>query len=170
MKKIVCLALALLLALGILSTGSAAPFALEAAGVTIEVPEGMTGEDISNENQFALGIKVDEDPTVMYIYALVYFEEFAGKMIEDLSSEQITQVMAGAAQTLENPQYDSDTFNGVNVVVMADGGIAMVHYITVINGWVCDVCAISPTGEELTSEQYVVAGDLLTGITFLDAK
>ena len=58
MKKIVSFALIVVMLLGLYTMAQAEPFYLEEAGVTIEVPEGMTGQDMSSDGNYALGIGV----------------------------------------------------------------------------------------------------------------
>lgn len=166
MKKILSVLLGLVLVLGLAGPAMAAPFYLEAAGVTIEVPEGMTAEDASTEEAYALGVTVDDDPSVVYMYSLGYNDEWAGLTLETMSEEQLNELGAGVEQSIENPSYSDGEVNGYAVLVVASGDGTQAHYISVLNGWICDVAVMNVAGEELTEEQIQPAAEMLTSITF----
>ena len=88
MRKTLSLVIACLFALSLTAVAQADPFYLETAGVTIEVPEGMTATDQSTNDSYLLSITVDEDASLKYAYSLTYIQEFAGKNIEDLTDEE----------------------------------------------------------------------------------
>lgn len=166
MKKLICFALVLVLALGICATAFAAPFYLEEAGVTIEVPDGMTGEDISDENGYGLGISVTNDPSIHYVYTLTYIEEFEGRYLEDLTDEEYEQLGMGIGSSIENPQLADAEADGYKLLVVASGDATQLHYISILNGWMCDVAAVKSDGVEINDDQIKTTMGLLTSIQF----
>ncbi|MEA5016718.1 MAG: hypothetical protein VB099_19375 [Candidatus Limiplasma sp.] len=168
MKRLVLVALSLLLALSMASVALAVPFTLEEAGVTIEVPDGMTGEDQSNENAFALKITVDDNPALIYVYALSYEEAFEGRWMEDLTTEEGEQMGQQLAAVLENPQFGQVTDYDYPLLLASSGDGTQLHYISVLNGWVCDVAAVKTDGVALTEDEIKAAAELLVSIQFME--
>lgn len=169
MKKLFCLALVLVLSLSAFATAFAAPFYLEEAGVTIEVPDGMTGQDITDETAYMLGITVDDNDALRYAYTLSYIEEFEGKYLEELTDEECEQIGMGIVASIENPQFAEADADGYKLLVVANGEGTQLHYFSLLNGWLCDVAAGKGDGVALTDEEIATAAQLLTSIQFDDS-
>lgn len=169
MKKLLSLLVALVLLASMSFSALAEPFYLESAGVTIEVPEGMTGEDASSAEYSALRISVNDNPNLTYVYVVSYSEEYEGRWIEDLSDEEGQTILASIAASLANPSFNGAEVNGIKVLIAADETGTQLHYITILNGWVCDVAAVKTNGEALTDDEVKAAAELLVSIQFDEA-
>lgn len=165
MKKLLSLVV-LVLVVSMSFSALAEPFYLESAGVTIEVPESMTGADASTEEYSALRISVNDNPNLTYVYLVSYSEEFEGRWLEDITDEEGQAILTGIAASLTNPSFSGAEFNGINVLVAADEAGTQLHYITILNGWMCDVAAVKTNGETLTDDEIKVAAELLVSIQF----
>ncbi|MEA4898926.1 hypothetical protein ACH6CV_16045 [Bacillota bacterium Meth-B3] len=165
MKKLSSLSLALVLIFGLAATASASPFYLESAGVTIEVPEGMQAEDISDDNVAALGISVDGDDNLKYVYSLAYIEAFEGKWIEDLTDEEGQQLIQGVMNSVTDPQFDTAETDSYKLLLVGSGDGTQLHYMSLLNGWFCDVAAVRVNGT-LTEEDIKAAAAMLQSIQF----
>ena len=165
MKKIVSFALIVVMLLGLYAMAQAEPFYLEEAGVTIEVPEGMTGQDMSSDGNYALGIAVDADPALTYAYSLAYVEALDGKYIEDLSDEEGAQLVQGISSAIQDPQFDTAEADGYKLLVVASGDGTQLHYISLLGGWLCDVAALRTDGA-LADEDVKTAAALLLSVQF----
>lgn len=169
MKKVLSVVLALVLVLGVCVAAQATPYYLESAGVTIEVPDGMTAQDLSSDGTSMLGITVDADPALKYAYAVFYIDELEGKYLEDLSEEESQQLGIGIGSSIENPEVGFAELEGYPVLVVASGDATQLHYISLLNGWACDV-AVGRTDGELNDDDIVGAATLLNSITFDGAE
>lgn len=166
MKKLLSLLLALVLLASMSFSALAEPFYLESAGITIEVPEGMTGEDASSDAYAALRISVNDNPNLTYAYLVSYSEELEGRSMEDLTDEEGNSILADIAKVLNNPSFSGIEVNGVKVLVAADEAGTELHYISILGGWVCDVAAVKTDGEALTDDEVNAAAQLLVSIEF----
>lgn len=170
MKKWLSFSTALVLMLALTMGALATPFYLETAGVTIQVPDGMEAQDTSDEGSYSLTITSPEEPDVAYYYQLGYIEGLKGIHLEDLDESQLAGLeelilaeMPGAqGQVLELDDYY------VLAVAAPDG--SQLHYISLLNGWLCDVSAQNQAGETLTDANIDTAAALLAGITFDSAE
>lgn len=167
MKKVLCVLMSAVLLLGLAGTALASPFYLETAGVTIEVPEGMTAEDISTEEAYALKMTVDGREDLAYVYALAYEPAYEGKWLEDLTEEEGNAILAAYSAALENPSYGTAENDGISYLIAANEAGTQLHYVSVLNGWVCDVAAVA--AQTLTEDEIALAAQLLTSITFDEA-
>lgn len=165
MKKLISLSMALVLIFGLAASVAADPFYLESAGVTIEVPEGMQAEDISDDNVAALGISADDDEHLKYVYSLAYIEAFEGKWIEDLTDEEGQQLIQGVMSSVEDPEFDTAETNGYKLLIVGSGDGTQLHYMSLLNGWFCDVAAVRTDGT-LTDDDIATAAALLQSIEF----
>lgn len=165
MKRFISLLLACFLALTLAVSALAEPFYLEDLGITIEVPEGMTAEDMSDEESYTLGIHVDADENLMYVFVVTYIEEFDGKNIRDLTDEEIDLMRQGIESELEDPQFEIADTEEYYVLVAASGDGALMHYITLVDGWMLDI-AVGRGNGPLTDEDIETAADLLFSIEF----
>ena len=165
MKKTLSLVLACLLTFGMIAAAQATPYYLEQAGVTIEVPEGMTAQDASTEASYLLAITVDADANLKYAYSLQYIEEFAGKNIEDLTDEEGQALLSGFAASITDPQYTTTETDSYKLLVIASSDGTQLHYVSLLNGWLCDV-AVGRADGTLTETDIQAAATLLTSIQF----
>ena len=165
MKRFISLLLACFLALTLAVGALAEPFYLEELGITIEVPEGMTAEDMSDEASYMLGIHVDADENLMYVFVLTYIEEFEGKNIRDLSDEEIDMLRQGIVSELEDPQFEIADTEEYYILVAANGDNTLMHYITILDGWMLDI-AVGRGNGPLTDEDIQTAAQLLFSIEF----
>lgn len=166
MRKLICLALTLVLSLSLCAAALATPYYLESAGVTIEVPDGMTGTDISDGENSILGITVDDDEGLKFAYLVSYVDEFEGRYLEDLTDEEAQQIGMGIGAALENPEVSGAEINGYPVLVVASGDATQLHYISLLNGWMCDVAVGRVDGNTLGDDDIEAAAMLLDSITF----
>ena len=163
MKKLLTLLTALCL-FAMPLTAFAAPFYLEEAGVTIEVPEGMSAQDITDEYSFALQMTVDGRDDIAYVYALNYIEEYEGLWIEDLTDEQGQELLEAYAEALENPSFGAVEDEEMNYLLAASEDGTQLHYVALLNGWVCDVAVAA--AQPLSDDEILLCAQLLKGITF----
>ena len=163
MKKTLSLVLACLLTFGMIAAAQATPYYLEHAGVTIEIPEGMTAQDASTEASYLLTITVDADANLKYAYSLQYITELAGKNIEDLTDEEGQALLSGLASAITDPQYTTTETDSYKLLVVASGDGTQMHYISLLNGWLCDV-AVGRADGTLTDTDIQTAAGLLTSI------
>lgn len=168
MKRLLALFFALVMLLGVTAGASAAPFYLEAAGVTIDVPEGFEAQDASTDQMYALSITDPNDPTVEYAYALRYYEEYAGLWFDELDPSVLEGLGAAIAANMEGAELAEAEVNDYYVLIAADGAGTQLHYMSFLNGWFCDVAVGNPEG--VTEEQIQTTAALLTSIEFDEAE
>lgn len=166
MKKLLSLVFVLVLVTSLCASAVAAPFYLESAGVTIDVPEGMTGADQSDGENSVLGITVNDNPNLVYVYVVRYIEELEGKNLTDLNEEEQQQLGAGIAAVLENPVFEGAEVNGYPVLVIANGDGTQLHYMTLLNGWLLDIAAAKRDGNALENSDIEGAARLLVSVQF----
>lgn len=156
----------LVLALLLLPVGALAePFYLAEAGVTIEVPEGMSAEDISDDSAYALKMTVDDRDDLGYVYSLGYEPSFEGLWMENLTDEQGEHLISGIGSALADPAYSGVVLDdGTHVLIAASGDGTQLHYVTVLNGWICDVAAAS--SQALSDDEITLCAHLLSSISF----
>lgn len=167
MKKYMAMVISLLLLAGMTAVAAAEPFYLEAAGVTIEVPEGMTATDGSDEEGeiYSLFITVDERDDLIYWYTLSHMEELAGKDLADLSEEEAQEMGMGIALAIEEPEFELTTLDEVDYLIVVDGLGAELHYISLQDGWITDV-GVGRLDGTLTDEEIDLCAELLASITY----
>ena len=165
MKRMISLMLACVSMFAMVATAQATPFYLEAAGVSIEVPEGMTAQDMSTEASFLLGITVGADPSLKFAYALSYVEEFEDKYIEDLTEDEGNMLMQSIAASIEDPQFGATEIDEYKLLLVASGDGSQLHFISLLGGWLCDV-AVGRSDSSLTDDDIQAAADLLLSIQF----
>lgn len=165
MKRVLSLVLGCVFALTLAVGALAEPFYLEEAGVTIEVPEGMTAQDLSSEEAFLVAITVDADQNLKYAFSISFIEEFEGKDIEDLSQEEGDMLMQGFAVAITDPQFSSAETEFLNMLVAASGDGMQHHFVTVMNGWLFDVVVARADGP-LTDEEINTAAELMLSLEF----
>lgn len=166
MKKLFVVVLSVLLSLGAFSVAYATPFYLETAGVTIEVPDGLTAEDQSDESAYALSISVDGNDSLGYAYVLRYYENLAGYYLDDLTDEEGDALLESISGSIVDAQFSAADVNGYPVLICASGDGTELHFLSLLNGWVCDVTALKTDGAELADDEIKIAADLLTSIQF----
>lgn len=165
MKKFLSLLLVCLLTLSVAMAAQAEPYYLEEAGITIDVPEGMTAQDMSTEDSNLLAITVDADANLKYAYAVQYIDEYEGKYIEDLTDEEGQQIMQGIAASITDPQFGTTDVDDYKLLVVAAGDGTQLHYITLLDGWLFDV-AVGRADAALTDEDIQGAATILLSTQF----
>ncbi|MDD3214302.1 MAG: hypothetical protein PHY64_11540 [Eubacteriales bacterium] len=165
MKKFLSLMLVCLLVLSVAAAAQAEPFYLEEVGVTVDVPEGMTAQDMSTDDSTLIAITVDADANLKYAYAVQYIEAYEGKYIEDLTDEEGQQLMQGIGASITDPQYTTATVDDYQLLVVASGDGTQLHYITLLNGWLFDT-AVGRADAVLTDEDIQGAATLLLSSQF----
>lgn len=165
MKKGFAVVLALVLVLGLCASALAAPFYLESAGVTIDVPDGYTAQDMSDEVNNVLAITDDADSTVAYVFTVGYIEEFEGKALTDLSPEEAEQLGMGIGSAIENVSIGEAEVNGIPMLIVAAGDGTQLHYISLLNGWLYDVACAKNDGVQISDAQIAVTAQLVSSVT-----
>lgn len=165
MKKMLSVALVWMLTMVLAAGAAAEPFYLETAGVTLDVPEGMTAVDDSDEDGYALVMYVDGRDDLVYVYALAYLEDLAGKYIEDMTEDEAYAFGAGIASAVTDPEMEIAEFDGVTYVVVADAEGMQLHYMTLLNGWITDV-AVAKSSGALTEDEIMLCAQLLVSIEY----
>lgn len=168
MKKFLSMFISLLLVLAMASVALATPFTLEEVGVTLELPEGMSGEDQSDEEAYMVAITVNGNDALRYAYILKYIEEFAGKELEELSDEEGQQLLDGIATAVENPSYGAAQTEYYSVLVVANGDGTLLYYVIMSDGWLGAIVAGKSDGVELTDAEIEVAARLLDSIEYAE--
>ena len=167
MKKTFFLLLALVMTARATVAALATPFYLEAAGVTVDVPVGMAGQDVSGGAMYCLAISGSDHPAVTYACSLRYMVEFAGCWLEDLSDEEADALLAGVSQSMADSSFDIAEINGYKALLATDEDTgARARYISLFNGWLCDIAAANENGEPLTGDQIALAAQILVSIQF----
>ena len=141
-------------------------FYFETFGVTIDLPDGLTGMDESNEDTDMLVIKVDNDPSLIFVYAITYIEELDGKYLEDLSTEEARELGAAIGNAIENPTVDMAEIDGEPVVVIASGDGTQLHYLMLIDGCLFDVSVWRGDGVALGDDEVEACAELLLSAWF----
>lgn len=166
MKKLISLVLALVLVLGLCASALAAPFYLESAGLTVDVPDGHTAQDMSDEVNSVLAIMDDADNTVAYAFTVSYIDELEGKDLMDLSDEEAEELGMAIGAAIENPILDSADSNGIPLLVVAAGDATQLHYISLMNGWMFDAACAKNDGVEINDDQIAVTAYLVSNLEF----
>lgn len=141
-------------------------YSLEEAGVTIQLLEGMIAEDMSDEEVYALAIYDEADPTVAYAYSLAYLEDLEGIFMEDLSEEDIEALVEALLSDMTDPVIDALENEGIYYLVISEDNGSALHYVSLLDGWLCDVAVTNVDGETLTDAQIENVAALLLGITY----
>lgn len=165
MKKMLSIVLVWMLTMVLAAGAVAEPFYLEEAGVTLDVPEGMTAADGSDEDGYALIMSVDGRDDLVYVYALAYLEDLAGKYLEDMSDDEAYAFGAGIATAVTDPEMEMVEFDGVTYVVVADAEGTQLHYMTLLNGWITDM-AVAKSSGALMEDEIVLCAQLLLSIEY----
>lgn len=165
MKKICCL-LIILLSFSLVSASFATPYYLEVAGVTLELPEGMTAEDVSDEDKYALSMMVDGRDDLVYAYVLTYVETLEGRWLEDLTDEEAFAMGEALANTIENPEIELVEINGFPYLAVANAAHTEAHIFSVENGWFTDVAVVNVEGNELSEDEVILLGVLVGSISY----
>ncbi|NLC32997.1 MAG: hypothetical protein GX781_06845 [Clostridiales bacterium] len=165
MKKTLSLVLGCLIALTAITAVQAEPFYLEDAGISIEIPEGMTVEDISSQEAYALAITVDGDANLKYAFSLNFIDEFEDKYLEDLTQEENDLLMMGLAVAIPDLQYEAVETEMFNLLVVSSPDGTQLHYITLLGGWLFDV-AVGRGDGPLTDEDMQAAAQMMMTLGF----
>ncbi len=165
MKKTLSLVLVCILALTAVVAVQAEPYYIEAVGLTIEVPEGMTAQDVSTENALVIAISVDGDDNLKYAFSLNYIDEFADKDLDDLTQEEGDMLMQGIAISIPEPQFEAADADGLDLLVVSSADGSQLHYITLMGGWMLDV-AVGRADGELTDDDIAAAAEILFSMEF----
>lgn len=165
MKKICCL-LVFLLSFCLVSASFATPFYLEVAGVTVDLPEGMVAEDMSNEDSYVLAMAVEGREDLVYAYVLVYKEELADRWTEDLTEEEAIAFGEALATTIDNPEIEVIEMEGLLYIAAANAAHNEAHLFSIENGWVTDIAVVNTLGNELTQDEITILGVILTSISY----
>ena len=165
MKKMLSVVLVWMLTMMMAAGAVAEPFYLEEAGVTLDVPEGMVAADGSDDDGYALIMTVDGRDDLVYVYALGYIEDLAGKYIEDMTDEEAYAFGAGIATAVTDPEMEMVEFDGATYVVVADAEGTQLHYMTLLNGWITDM-AVAKSSGGLTEDEIVLCAELLMSVEY----
>lgn len=167
MKKTLSLTLALLLGLSLAAGASAEAWTFEEAGITLTVPEGLTAEDISEDDSFlALYLSDPAEPDVEYYYSVAYDADLEEIWTEDLSGEDLENALGFIVGNELTYTYDTVEADGVTYsVVVSDGGEEM-HYIAILNGWICVISGYAAEGYTLTEVAATDMANILAGVTY----
>lgn len=166
MKKGLSLLLVALMALGLSTAAMAEPYYLEAAGVTIDVPEGMLAQDASDEASYALLIMPEGRTDILYMYALYYQELLEEIDLSELTEEELADVVEGFFGTIEEPEYEMMTIGELEYLVLANGAGTEVHFIRLVDGWMTDVLAKNMEDLELSEEDIELCITLVESIVY----
>lgn len=164
MKKLISGLLALVMLLSLSAVAFAAPYTLEEAGATVDVPDGMTAAEQPSEGGFVLELTVEGNEALRYAYFLGYAEEMEGKQISDLSEEEGQQLVQSVGQSMQDPMFQVVERDGVPVLIVESADATFGHMIILVDGWICDVAVGKNDGVALTEEEINVAAELLMSI------
>jgi hypothetical protein len=156
---------ALVLTLSLSSVAMATPVFLESVGVTIDVPDDMQIQDVSEGDEYGWLIK-GNDENLLYMYILRYKEKFAGRWLEDLTYEEVNELFSRLIESLTDPQTSTCEYDGINALLLADGALSEFHHLTFLNGWLSDLAVVSKNGTELTDEQLDTGVLMLKSLQF----
>lgn len=168
MKKGIGLFLSCLLAITMVSSALATStsYYFEEAGLTIEVPDTFTVTDGSEEDYYALVIVDTADTSAFYSYVVGYEEEFSGRFIEDLSEEEIQELMDVIFAEQGDFIYEGVEGDEYPVIFVYDEARTQLHIVGLLNGWLTDMFVMNPNEEALTEAQAETAAKLLLSVTF----
>lgn len=157
MKKTVSVLLAVLLVLSMAACAMAETWNHEGSGITIDLPEGMTGEDLSEGDLVALSV-TDSDPTApLYFIFIEYDANFEGLWMQDLGEDSLQSIAEYYAGEGKNYAYQLVSDDEVTLMMMADDDNSEALVIALLNGWFISV-------EAVASEGYVLAEGAYTDI------
>jgi hypothetical protein len=145
----------------------AEPFVFEDYGVIIEIPNGMTATDISDENGSSLEIKADDNAALLYGYYFAYSEQLEGKYLDDLTEEEVAElvesIVVGMGSEAISALVERDDYL---VLFVEDTASTQAHLLTLLEGWVFDVAVGKLDGTELIEEEIETAYQLLVTTQF----
>lgn len=165
MKKLAIL-LTALLCLCMAGVSSAEPYHWEKAGMTLEVPEGISVKDVSSDAWYGLSMSIVGHSDLEIALVLAYQEELAGLWTQDLTDEEATAIGMALAQMIEDPQIELYNEEDQSYLYVYDAAGTQIHYINIMDGWLMDVAIVDAHGHMLTEHDIDLYMEVLNGITY----
>lgn len=156
----------LLVTLCLLALPAAADsFYLEAAGVTIAIPEGMIAQDASSEKGYGLMVMEEGREDIVYMYLLYPMENSA--MFEGgVTREKEKELLDIFFSTISNKEINRVNINGREYFVVRDMSGIQIHYVYVTDGWMTDIALMSAKGEALEEADVLVCETLAASVAY----
>lgn len=164
-KKLLSLFVAALMALSLAQGALAEAWVIEEAGITIQVPAGLQGQDESGDGYYMLFLVDPNEENVSYAYTVFYEEGLEGVWFEDLEEEDMTafiEVFAGEGDWY----YVVSEHEGIVYAVVTNTPTSEVHVATLLNGWLCIASGYAADGYTLEEGAIADMDSLLAGISF----
>lgn len=153
-----------LLSLSMVTCATADTWAHEASGITLVLPDGMTGEDTSTEGSISLYVEnAAEDAPVYYIF-IEYDEEYAGIWMEDLDEQGVQSVAEYYTPEGMSGAYTMLPTGNTTLLVLAGEGNTEAVVVALLNGWFISVEATATEGNQLAEGAYADVESLVAAI------
>lgn len=169
MKKTLSMLLAVLTVLALAACAFADTWTHEASGISIALPEGMTGEDISEDGIVALYVDSGAEDAPVYFVFIEYDEDFAGLWMEDLGEEALESIAEYYVPSGETAAYVVQEGETATLMYMLSEDGAGATAIALLNGWFISVEAMATEGNILAEGAYAVIDALVAGIQLPEA-
>lgn len=169
MRKIMSTMLCLMVVLTLSTCAYAETWSHEASGITVELAEGMSGEDISEDDIVGLAITDEDEASPVYFVFMEYDEDFAETWMQDLEEESIQSIAEAYAAEDSNYAFELMEAGDSPLIVMADEENTEAMVIALLNGWFVSVEALAPEGMELAEGAYEDIVAILAGISLPEA-
>lgn len=169
MKKTLSLVTVLALVLSLASVAFAGEaWLFEEAGITLNVPQGLTAVDVSEDaDTLILEITDPSEANVVYFYSVEYDDAYAGKWSEDLTQAELETALSAYAYD-DGYVYDVFEADGVIYSVMASSEGDVLHVVVILNGWFCSVTALAADGYALGDGAVEDAINILAGVAYAE--
>lgn len=164
MKKPVLTLLAILMVFALATCAAAETWTHAESGVTIDLPQDMTAEDLSEGDLVSLMLTGEDPAAPLYLFFIEYDETFADMKMEDLSAESLQTVAEYFALDDSVYAYQLQEAGEETLLVMADEGNTAGIVIALRNGWFISVATVASEGHELAESAYDGAVKLMEGI------
>jgi hypothetical protein len=134
--------------------------------ITAKLPEGYTLEVTKIKSGAVAGALVSEDETKPEILLGISFsEEFDDRKLNDLSEEEIQDLLAETDELFSNPQHViQETSHGTKLIGVYEDSAEMDQFdiFTLWNGYFVEVLVIGREGHPLTQDQLKMVNEVIS--------
>lgn len=152
MKKATALA-ALLLVMSLAAAALAAPFVIEEAGVTLEVPKEMQAERIvDREGIYGARLTIEGREDLLYEFTLRYEDAYAGVWMTEMKADDVQTIGERMAATFPGSGFVDMELEGRKFVLLLEEDLNAMHLITIVNGWFSEL-SVMRVGSALSDDE-----------------
>lgn len=138
--------------------------------LSVVLPEGATLEqDIVNGEMSLIHILFAEESHPQYTFVVSYSELHGGKLMSDLTNEEIEALFATVAEEMEKPSYVVQTLDdGIKVMIVNEESASDYAYIiTIYEGYFIQGYIVHDDYVTLTDEEVNEAISVMDSMLFL---